>query len=102
MVQPGEDTEGRSHQCLDIPAGCGEDGLGMDLLPQEDGGKVVTTRVKPLEALGYAGSTGGSSRWGGPGLSWSWPPVETSMGKLRPPAPPTPPLWKPLEPRGGP
>lgn len=70
----------------------------MDLLLQEDGEKELTTQLKPLRALGYTGSTGGSSGQGGCGLSCPWPPVEASVGKLRPPAPPLLSLWRPLSP----
>lgn len=51
-----------------------------------------------LGALGYTGRTAGS----GCSLPCPWPPVEASVVKLRPPAPPPLPLQRPLEPHGGP
>lgn len=59
--------------------------------------------AQTLEGTGvYSGSTGSSSGQGGCGLSCPWPPMEASVGELRPPAPPLPSLQRQREPHGSP
>lgn len=69
---------GRTHQCLYFCGGCGANGgSGLDLLLQENGQKEITTWVKPLRALGFTGSTGGSCGKGG---MWGFLPLATCGG----------------------